>query len=58
MTFTQVGGTLIDAGKTVLMLPADMVFVVKLLAGCVVIMAMSGLLRAVAHVVQAWRSGR
>lgn len=48
------GGPLIDAGRTVLMIPADMVWICKLLAGSVAVIAVSGLIRAAAHLVQAW----
>lgn len=49
---TDVGGPLIDAGRSVLMIPADMVFIAKLLAYSVAAIAVVGLIRAVAHVVE------
>ena len=51
----DVGGPLIDAGKNILMIPADMVFIAKLLAYSVAAIAVGVLLRAVSHVVQTMR---
>jgi len=48
----DVGGPLIDAGKSVLMIPADMVLVAKILAYSVAAIAVVGLIRAVAHVIE------
>lgn len=53
---TDVGGPLIEAGKTVLMLPADMVWICKLVACSVAVIAVAALVRAAAHLLQAWRS--
>lgn len=54
----DVGGPLIDAGRTVLMIPADMVLIAKLLAGSVVIIALAAIVRAAAHLVQAVRGNK
>lgn len=49
------GGAIVDFGKTVLHIPADMVWVAKALSWCVIVATASGALKSVAMFFQAVR---